>query len=175
HAVAATRPPPLKRCRRSMVCAARKRPGPPRAGRPRAAGHEFTSIRTIVLSRTSPPGWAARSVADRAQGALDPPVGHEPGEGDGGIDAERDLRPAAGEPDGEQVEEGRELALPVAADGAAEQRIPALRADDESLQNPVCNRGHEEDDTVRANRNRGEVTRVHPGHRGGKEREPEEQ
>ena len=77
--------------------------------------------------------------------------------------------------DGDQVEERRELSLPVGADRPSQHRVGTLRRDDRPLQDQVGDRRQQQHQPVARGRHRREVVLAHPPGDERHQRQPEQE
>jgi len=109
------------------------------------------------------------------QRALDPAIGHQPHERNRRVDRLRDPVRDERKHDRGKIQHRRKLAFPVAADRPVQERIRSLDRDDALLQQPVGDRGHQQDEAVQRGGCGCEMVFAHPRRREWKQRQPEQQ
>jgi hypothetical protein len=106
---------------------------------------------------------------------FDPAIGKQPDQRGDHVDGFRDPRRNDGRGDCRDVEQRRQLALPIAADCPRQDRIRPLTRDDRLLEDVVGERGHQQHDAVERGGQGGEMVLAHPSRSERKQRQPEQQ
>src|SRR4051794_6805595 len=97
-------------------------------------------------------------------------IRYKPNQGNQNVESKRDpLRPKS-QRNGNGVDDWRQLALPITTDSLLQKRVSTLRCDDELLQYPVGDSGHEQDYTIESRWHFSKVVLSHPAGNKGDQR-----